>query len=158
VDHNRKSNDKPSRREAFKYVLLSLLLSAAMTGCSAMQGVSTALGLAGGSAPSVEATAQVGKENTAEGDAVVSNRRVDERRVEVEVGDNGVSNVQDTESGVSSKDWSAESITVDNMMQNVPPLFLFLFALGWILPGPVEVLKGKGKSLIFLRNLITGKI
>ena len=141
-----------------KKVMLCAFLSLAMTGCSAMQGIGSALGAFGGSGPSVDATAQVGAENKQEGDSVIDNRRVEDSRVDVEVGDNGVSNVQDTQAGVSSREWQAENITVENVMQNVPPFFLFLFALGWVLPGPVEILKGIGNSLIFLRNLFTGRI
>ena len=150
-----------------KRIWAVLALCAALSGCSAMQGVDTAAGLIGGAAgsstPSVDATAQVGAENTQEGDAVVDTRRVEDRRVDagVEVSEvSGVSNVtsenineeQGKDAGVSSRDWTSEVINV----QNVPPLFLWLFALGWILPGPVDILRGLGKILIFLRDFFLG--
>jgi len=144
--------------------LAVLALCAVLSGCSAMQGIGTAAGLIGGDTPSVDATAQVGKENVQEGDAVVDTRRVEDRRVDagVEVsGVSGVSNVtsenineeQGKDAGVSSRDWTSEVINV----QNVPPLFLWLFALGWILPGPVDILKGLGKILLFLRDFFLGR-
>ena len=141
--------------------LAVLALCAVLSGCSAMQGIGTAAGLIGGETPSVDATAQVGKENVQEGDAVVDTRRVEDRRVDagVEVSEvSGVSNVtsenineeQGKDAGVSSRDWTSEVINV----QNVPPLFLWLFALGWILPGPVDILRGLGKILIFFKRLL----
>jgi len=147
-----------------KRIWAVLALCAALSGCSAMQGIGTAAGLIGGETPSVDATAQVGKENVQEGDAVVDTRRVEDRRVDagVEVSEvSGVSNVtsenineeQGKDAGVSSRDWTSEVINV----QNVPPLFLWLFALGWILPGPVDILKGLGKILLFLRDLFLGR-
>jgi hypothetical protein len=94
----------------------------------------------------------VGEENNTEGDAVVSNRRVEDSSVDVK--DTGVSNVKQVKSGVSSEGWNAEAISV----QNVPDLFLFLFALGWVLPGPIDILRGVGKILLFLRDLVTMRI
>jgi predicted small secreted protein len=153
VKENKKEEcNKACRSKIARWVLLSVLLSTLLTGCSAMQGIGSALSLAGGSAPSVEATAQVGKENNTEGDAVVSNRRVEDSSLDVK--DTGVSNVKQVKSGVSSEGWNAEAISV----QNVPALFLFLFALGWVLPGPIDILRGVGKSLLFLRDFVTMRI
>ena len=155
-DNKEEECNKVCRSKIARWVLLSVLLSTLMTGCSAMQGIGSALSLAGGSAPSVEATAQVGKENNTEGDAVVSNRRVEDSSVDVK--DTGVSNVKQLKAGVSSDGWEAETLSVQNVISNVPPIFLFLFALGWVLPGPIDILRGVGKSLLFLRDLVTMRI
>lgn len=165
------------KTKTMKAVCLSVVLSAVLSGCSAMQGIGTAAGLIGGDTPSVDATAQVGKENTQEGDSVLDTRRVEDRRVdagvedaEVEVSEvSGVSNVTsqnisapkqeetDASSGVSSRDWSAEAISQVTNLDQVPPVFLFLFALGWLLPGPADILRGLGASIKFIRDLVLGR-
>lgn len=159
-------------------VSLTVVLSFALSGCSAMQGIGAAAGVLGGDAPSVDATAQVGAENRQEGDSVLDNRRVDDRRVEGSVEDarvevrevSGVSNVrtenvsaptqeeQSSEAGVSSRDWAADTINQVTNLDQVPPLFLVLFGLGWLLPGPVEIVRGIGSVLMFFRKLIIGGV
>lgn len=166
-----------NKLKAMKAVCLSAVLSVALSGCSAMQGIGTAAGLIGGDTPSVDATAQVGKENRQEGDAVVDNRRVEDRQVEggvedsdVEVSEvSGVSNVtsqnlsdqsqeqQTAESGVSSRDWYADTVNQVTNLDQIPTPFLILLVLGWLLPGPVEILKGLGAILKFLRDLVLGR-
>lgn len=161
------------RRTAYRLCLV-LALCAFLSACSAMQGIGSAVGALGSDGPSVDATAQVGKENTQEGDAVVDNRRVESSQTDAGVEDSGVevsevsgvSNVTsststsseqretDASSGVSLSELSG-SIQALNV-NNVPPLFLFLFALGWLLPGPLEIVKGIGGILMFFRELIVG--
>lgn len=159
---------------------LALALCAFLSACSAMQGIGTAAGLIGGDTPSVDATAQVGAENRQEGDSVLDARRVEDRRVDggvkdarVEVrGTSGVSNVTSknlsdqsqeetaTETGTASRDWYAEAggaISQVTSINQIPPLFLILFGLGWLLPGPVEIFKGLGKVLLFFRDLLIGR-
>lgn len=148
-----------------------LALCAFLSACSAMQGIGSAVGALGSDAPSVDATAQVGKENKQEGDAVVDNRRVTSSQKETstdsetEVSDNkGETHVSsssdtvdvsqsDSTDGVSSKDWTADSINVSQ----IPTSFLVLFALGWMLPGAATVYKGIGKGLVFLKNKVFGE-
>lgn len=151
--------------KAIKSVVLSFLLLS-LSACSALDTIGSAAGVLSDK-PSIDATAQVGKENRQEGDAVIDTRRVEERqedrRVDAVVKDQGVSNVTQTEtrkeagdtSGVSLSELSGDIQALN--VNNVPPLFLFLFALGWVLPGPVEIVKGVGKILMFLRNLIIGR-
>lgn len=143
--------------------LLAVLL---LAGCSTLSSIGSAAGALSGQS-GIDATAQVGRENRQEGDAVVDNRRVEEsqedRRVDAVVRDQGVSNVTQTEtrrdagdtSGVSLSELAGDIQALN--INNVPPLFLFLFALGWLLPGPVEIVKGIGKMLMFFRTLITGR-
>ena len=134
-----------------------IALCFALSACSAMQAVGTAASALGPSGPSLDATAIAGAENVAEGDAVVSNRRVEDRRVDaaVEVREvSGVSNVDSRtiqeetgeNSGLSSRDWTSEQIQVTNTVQQLPSFvlitFLILFALGWLLPGPAQIVKG----------------
>lgn len=153
---------------------LVLALCAFLSACSAMQGIGSAVGALGSGGPSVDATAQVGRENTQEGDAVVDNRRVEDRQADAGVRDSGVevsevsgvSNVTsststsssqketDASSGVSLSELSGTIQALN--VNNVPPLFLFLFALGWLLPGPFEIVKGIGSILVFFRKLIVG--
>ena len=142
--------------KAFNLCLL-LALTAFLSACSAMQAVGTAASALGPSGPSLDATAIAGAENVAEGDAVLSNRRVEDRRVDaaVEVREvSGVSNVDSRTiqeetgetSGLSSRDWTSEQIQVTNTVQQLPSIvlvtFLILFALGWLLPGPAQIVKG----------------
>lgn len=161
-------------RKVTKKVCLVLALCAALSGCSAMQGIGAAMGTLGPQGPSVDATAQVGKENTQEGDAVLDTRRVEDRRVDAGVEDSktevsevsGVSNVTTSNSSsttseekgknstVTSGDWTADVIQLDN----VPTPFLILLVLGWLLPGPVEIIKGIGSILMFLRKLVVGSV
>lgn len=160
-----------------KRIYAVLALCAALSGCSAMQGIGTAAGLIGGDTPSVDATAQVGKDNTQEGDAVVDNRRVEDRRVAGGVEDSdvkvsevsGVSTVTsrnlsdqsqeetDASSGVSSRDWYADTVNQVTNLDQIPPFYLVLLVLGWLLPGPLDILKGIGATLKFLRDLVLGR-
>lgn len=156
---------------------LALSLCAFLSACSALQSVGAALG---GGGPQIDATAQVGAENRQEGDSVLDARRVEDRRVDggvedarVEVrGTSGVSNVTSknlsdqsqeetaTETGTASRDWYAEAggaISQVTNIDQIPTLFLILFGLGWLLPGPVEIFKGLGKLLFFFRDLLIGR-
>src|SRR5690554_2429681 len=136
--------------------LALLALCFALSGCSAMQGIGAGLSALGPSGPSVDATAVVGAEAVSEGDAVIDNRRVEDRRVDaaVEVREvSGVSNVDSRTvqeevgetSGLSSRDWTSDQIQVTNTVQQIPSIvlvtFLILFALGWLLPGPDKIVK-----------------
>lgn len=152
---------------------LCACLSACLSACSALQSVGAALG--GG--PQIDATAQVGAENLQEGDAVVDNRRVEDRRVAGGVEDSdvkvsevsGVSTVnssnlsmqsqeeKDASSGVSSRDWYADTVNQVTNLDQIPTPYLILLVLGWLLPGPLEILKGLGATLKFLRDLVLGR-
>jgi len=151
-----------------KYLKITALavLCAVLSACSALDAVGKAAGVIASDSPSVEATAQVGRENVNEGDSVLDTRRVDarreDRRVDAVVEEGGVSNVTQTEtrsesrneSGVSSGDWISDNIQVQQFSDKVLIYLLILFALGWILPSPADIFRGIGKGLIFLRDLI----
>lgn len=147
-------------------VMAAVALCAALSACSALDAVGKAAGVIASDSPSVEATAQVGRENVNEGDSILDTRRVDarreDRRVDAVVKDQGVSNVTQTETrsesrdetGVSSGDWISDTIQVQTLSDKVLIYLLALFALGWILPSPAAILRGIGKSLVFLRDLV----
>lgn len=131
---------------------LMLVLCAALSGCSSMQGVGLASDLIGSDTPSVDATAQVGAENVQEGDSVVDAGRDEDRRVDASV-ESGVSNVTQQESGVSNGDWKAEEILV----QQVPVWMVLVLALGFLLPSFKETMRWIGKSILFIRDVIKGE-
>jgi len=133
-----------------------IAVCASLSACSAMQGIGAGLSALGPSGPSVDATAQIGAENVAEGDAVVSNRSVEEReqRTETDAGVevsevSGVSNVQSTSdssvsstekgtgAGVSLSDFSAESLQIDK----VPGMYWLFLLLLFLSPGAPEIAK-----------------
>lgn len=148
-----------------------IAVCAFLSACSTMQGIGAAVGALGSDAPSLDATAQVGKENTKEGDAVVDNRRVTSSQTDTSLdsgidtsSNSGVSSVvskNDSSSqvetagsnAVTSKDWTADTIEV----QQIPTGFLVLFALGWILPSASKTFKGIGKGLLFIKNKVFGE-
>ena len=165
-------------RSSTKAVFLFVtVLLAPLGGCSAMQGLEAVTsGVSSAISPSdsgIYATAQLGKENTNEGDSTIDNRRVEEVSTDaaVDVKDNsGVSNVvsetdnadksvdnsetKGEDAGVASGDWNADNISLNQ----IPLSFLILFAVGWILPSPAVIVRGIGSVILFFRDLITGKI
>src|SRR5690554_8228604 len=111
-----------------------------------MQGIGAGLSALGPSGPSVDATAQIGAENVAEGNAVVSDRSVEEReqRTETDAGvevsevrgvsaveSTGGSSVSSSETGigagVSLSDLSGESLQIDKVAGMYWLFLLLLF-------------------------------
>lgn len=94
---------------------LVIVLTLALSGCSVLDTITP-------SGPQVNTNAQVGKENTQQ---VVANQTN--------------TNVQGDQKTSQVDAQSVQSLEIAN--QEVPTLFLVLFALGWILPGPREIYK-----------------
>ena len=107
----------------------------------------TALGLAkavlpGKSGTSVNANAQVGKENTQQVVGQQDNTKIEGENVNVSQKEN---------------DTSINTSKVDSLIQNntnVPMWYLLLLVLGWLLPSPQEIWSGFVNSI---ERLIHGK-
>ena len=107
----------------------------------------TALGLVkavmpGKSGTSVNANAQVGKENTQQAVANQQNTKIEGENV----------NVSQKETDTSINTSKVDSLVQNNT--NVPMWYLLLLVLGWLLPSPQEIWTGFVNSI---ERLIHGK-
>ena len=117
-----------------------------LCGITLIQGC-TALGLVkavmpGNSGTSVNANAQVGKENTQQVVANQQNTKIEGENVNVSQKEN---------------DTSINTSKVDSLVQNntnVPMWYLLLLVLGWLLPSPQEIWAGFVSSM---ERLLYGK-
>jgi hypothetical protein len=118
-------------------VICAMLL---LQGCTAL-GLAKAI-LPGKSGTSVNANAQVGKENTQQVVGQQDNTKIEGENVNVSQKEN---------------DSSINTSKVDSLIQNntnVPMWYLLLLVLGWLLPSPQEIWAGFVNSI---ERLIHGK-
>ena len=128
-----------------RMVLLACCLSGvlSLTACSALDFVKP-----GG----LSVDAQVGKTNT-QNEAVVSAYQDNTSAINAE-SIHGVQRVSQDEAGVQLGNFDGSQVSISN----IPLSFLILMALGWILPGPLAILKGLGAGLVWIRDFIKGVI
>ena len=117
-----------------------------LCGITLIQGC-TALGLVkavmpGNSGTSVNANAQVGKENTQQVVANQQNTKIEGENV----------NVSQKETDTSINTSKVDSLVQNNT--NVPMWYLLLLVLGWLLPSPQEIWAGFVSSM---ERLLYGK-
>lgn len=119
------------------------LCFSALTACSAVDFLKP-----GG----LDVDAQVGKTNT-QNEAVVSAYQDNTSAINADA-IQGVQRVSQDEAGVQLGNFDSSQVSISN----IPLSFLILMALGWILPGPLAILKGIGSGLIWIRDFIKGVI
>lgn len=121
----------------------SLCIAAILSACSALDFIKP-----GG----MSVDAQVGKTNT-QNEAVVSAYQDNTSDINAD-SIHGVQRVSQDEAGVQLGNFDGSQVSISN----IPFSFLILMALGWILPGPVAILRGLGAGMIWLRDFIKGAI
>lgn len=121
----------------------SLCIAVSLSACSALDFIKP-----GG----MSVDAQVGKTNT-QNEAVVSAYQDNTSDINAD-SIHGVQRVSQDEAGVQLGNFDGSQVSISN----IPLSFLILMALGWILPGPVAILRGLGAGMVWLRDFIKGAI